>query len=42
MNVPMVADGMVTMLRAEFEELLERVAESGVRAALAEVGLEGE
>lgn len=42
MNAPMVADGMVTMPRAEFEELLERVAESGARAALAEVGLDGE
>ncbi|MGA3706058.1 DUF6127 family protein [Ralstonia nicotianae] len=42
MNVPMVADGMVTMPRAEFEEMLERVAESGARAALAEVGLDGE
>lgn len=42
MNAPMVADGMVTMPRAEFEELLERVAERGARAALAEVGLDGD
>lgn len=42
MNAPMVADGMVTMPRADFEELLERVAERGARAALAEVGLDGD
>lgn len=46
MNVPTqpptISDGMVTMPKAEFEELLERVAERGARAALAEVGLDGE
>ena len=42
MNAPTVTDGMVTMPKDEFEELLERVAERGARAALAEVGLDGE
>ena len=39
MNVPTVSNGMVTMPLDEFEELLERVAERGARAALAEIGL---
>lgn len=39
---PTISDGMVTMPKDEFEELLERVAERGARAALAEVGLDGE
>jgi hypothetical protein len=33
---------MVTMPKDEFEELLERVAERGARAALSDVGLDGE
>lgn len=41
MNAPTVTDGMVSMHKDEFEELLERVAERGARAALAEVGLDG-
>ncbi|MDP3651119.1 MAG: DUF6127 family protein [Rhodoferax sp.] len=39
---PTISDGMVTMPKDEFEELLERVAERGARAALADVGLDGE
>lgn len=42
MNAPTLDNGMVTMPLDEFEELLERVAERGARAALAEVGLDGE
>lgn len=41
MNAPTVTDGMVTMPKDEFEELLERVAERGARAALSDVGLDG-
>lgn len=41
MNTPTVHDGMVTMPRDEFEELLERAAERGARHALADVGLDG-
>jgi hypothetical protein len=41
MNTPTVHDGMVTMPRDEFEELLERTAERGARHALADVGLDG-
>jgi hypothetical protein len=33
---------MVTMPKDEFEELLERGAERGARAALSDVGLDGE
>ncbi len=42
MNAPTVTDGMVTMPKDEFEELLERVAERGARRGLADVGLDGE
>lgn len=42
MNAPSLHDGMVTMPRDEFEELLERAAERGAHAALVEVGLDGE
>ena len=42
MNAPTVTEGMVTMPKDEFEELLERVAERGARHALADVGLDGE
>ncbi|MCC6505145.1 MAG: hypothetical protein IT475_06815 [Aquimonas sp.] len=42
MNAPTVTEGMVTMPKDEFEELLERVAERGARAALSDVGLDGE
>jgi len=42
MNAPTVMEGMVTMPKDEFEELLERVAERGARAALSDVGLDGE
>lgn len=41
MNTPTLHDGMVTMPRDEFEELLERAAERGARHALADVGLDG-
>jgi len=41
MNTPNVHDGMVSMPRDEFEELLERAAERGARHALADVGLDG-
>ena len=37
-----VTEGMVTMPKDEFEELLERVAGRGVHHALADVGLDGE
>lgn len=42
MNAPSLHDGMVTIPRDEFEELLERAAERGAHAALVEVGLDGE
>lgn len=42
MNAPNVTDGMVTMPKEEFEQLLEDVAERGARHALADVGLDGE
>lgn len=41
MNTPTLHDGMVTMPRDEFEELLERAAERGARHALSDVGLDG-
>jgi hypothetical protein len=41
MNTPSVHDGMVSMPRDEFEELLERAAERGARHALSDVGLDG-
>lgn len=41
MNTPNVHDGMVSMPRDEFEELLERAAERGARHALSDVGLDG-
>ncbi len=41
MNTPSLHDGMVTMPRDEFEELLERAAERGARHALSDVGLDG-
>ena len=42
MDAPTVTEGMVTMPKDEFEELLERVAELGARAALTDFGLDGE
>lgn len=42
MSPPTLQDGMVVMLRDEFEELLARAAERGARRALADVGLDGE
>ena len=42
MNIPSLHDGMVSMPRDEFEELLELAAQRGARHALAEVGLDGE
>ncbi|MFH0934320.1 MAG: DUF6127 family protein [Pseudomonadota bacterium] len=42
MNTPTLQDGMVSMPKDEFEELLELAALRGARHALAEVGLEGE
>jgi predicted amidohydrolase YtcJ len=42
MNTPTLHDGMVIMPREDFEELLERAAERGARAALHGVGLDGE
>lgn len=42
MNAPCVADGIVSMPKHEFEELLQHVVERGARAALHGVGLEGE
>ncbi len=42
MNTPIMHDGMVSMPRDEFEELLERAAERGARHALSDVGLDGE
>ncbi|QKS27480.1 MAG: hypothetical protein HT579_04180 [Candidatus Accumulibacter similis] len=41
MNTPSVTDGMVSMPRDDFEELLERAAERGARHALHGVGLDG-
>lgn len=41
MNTPSLHDGMVSMPRDEFEELLERAAERGARHALSDVGLDG-
>lgn len=41
MNTPTLHDGMVSMPRDEFEELLERAAERGARHALSDVGLDG-
>jgi len=41
MNTPSVTDGMVSMPRDDFEELLERAAERGARHALHGVGLGG-
>ncbi|MDO8892312.1 MAG: DUF6127 family protein [Sulfurimicrobium sp.] len=41
MNTPSLHDGLVTMPRDEFEELLERAAERGARHALSDVGLDG-
>lgn len=42
MNTPSVGNGMVNMPRDEFEEILENAAERGARAALSDVGLDGE
>lgn len=41
MNTPSLHDGMVTMPRDEFEELLEHAAKRGARHALSDVGLDG-
>lgn len=41
MNTPSLHEGMVSMPRDEFEELLERAAERGARHALSDVGLDG-
>lgn len=41
MNRPTVNDGHFFMPEAEFEQLLERAAETGARRALHEVGLDG-
>lgn len=41
MNRPTVGDGHIVMPEAEFEQLLERAAETGARRALHEVGLDG-
>ncbi len=42
MNRPTVGDGHIVMPEAEFEQLLERAAETGARRALHEVGLDGD
>ena len=42
MNRPTFGDGHVVMPEAEFEQLLERAAETGARRALHEVGLDGD
>ncbi|MFN4282448.1 MAG: DUF6127 family protein [Alphaproteobacteria bacterium] len=42
MNRPTVGDGHIVMPEAEFEQLLERAAETGARRALQEVGLDGD
>ena len=42
MNPPTVGDGHIVMPEAEFEQLLERAAETGARRALHEVGLDGD
>jgi len=42
MNRPTVGDGHIVMPEAEFEQLLERAAETGARRALHEVGLDGQ
>ena len=42
MNRPTVNDGHIVMPEAEFEQLLERAAETGARRALHEVGLDGD
>lgn len=42
MNRPTVGDGHIVMPEAEFEQLLERAAETGTRRALHEVGLDGD
>jgi sugar phosphate isomerase/epimerase len=41
MNAPTVTEGMVTLPKDEFEQLLEHVAELGARRALTNVGLDG-
>lgn len=41
MNRPTIGDGHIVMPEAEFEQLLERAAETGARRALHEVGLDG-
>lgn len=40
MNTPTLQDGMVTMPREEFEELLTHAAERGATRSLAQLGLE--
>lgn len=42
MRPPSIGKGQVTLSPSDFEALLERVAERGARAALAEVGLDGD
>ena len=42
MNRPTIGDGHIVMPEAEFEQLLERAAETGARRALHEVGLDGD
>ena len=41
MNTPTLQDGMVSMPKEEFEELLELSAQRGAKRALADVGLDG-
>ena len=42
MNPPVIEGGHIVMPEAEFEQLLERAAETGARRALHEVGLDGD
>ncbi len=41
MNTPSLHEGMVSMPKEEFEELLELAAQRGARHALSDVGLDG-
>ena len=41
MNTPRLHEGMVSMPKEEFEELLELAAQRGARHSLSDVGLDG-